>query len=93
MEIHDVGGPRQPRPPQHQESSRQASRRSADGDRVDISPRARRAVHASRLARRVLALPETRPAAVRAARQALHRGELLAPPAIRATVRGMIPDR
>lgn len=93
MEIRNVGGPRQPQRPQHQDSSRQASQRSGDGDRVEISPRARRAVHASRLARRVLALPETRPAAVRAARQALHRGELLAPPAIRATVRAMTPGQ
>jgi len=60
-----------------------------DADRVEISPEARQALEAHALAQQVLALPESRPEAVEAARQALEAGLLDTPAAIADTAQAM----
>ena len=61
----------------------------ASGDQVSISLAGRHAALVGDLTRQVLALPESRPAVVDAARQALVSGELDTPAAVAATARAI----
>jgi hypothetical protein len=95
MEVRNagIGGPAHAnpaalaQPPAARRSKSAAS--AADADRVDISPEARRALEAHALVQQVLALAESRPEAVQAARQALEAGLLDTPAAIAATAQAM----
>ena len=95
MEVRDVHGAGQPIPllPADQAKAKTTGRPARpDGDRIEISAQARRAVEADELVRRVRALPEVRPAVVDAARRALQRGELDTPAAIAAAATAMARD-
>lgn len=63
--------------------------KSARNDVVEISSQARQAVKVHGFAQQVLAIPDTRPAVVLAARQALESGQLDSPGAIEATAQAI----
>ncbi len=64
--------------------------RSAAGDSIAISPKARQAILVDGFVQRVLRMPDTRPDLVAAAQAALARGELDTPGAIHATADGIL---
>jgi len=66
-----------------------AARQGAGGDPVEISSAARRAALVDRLVQQTLALPESRPAVVEAARLALQAGDLDTQAALHATARAL----
>jgi len=93
LEVRTVDSPPRPvaiEPPVPRQAK--APGQNGSGDRVEISAAGRQAALIGELARRVLDLPEERPALIEAARGALQRGELDTPAALLATVHGMTRD-
>lgn len=95
MEVHNaslrgIGQPSQAYPlePGGRPTGKAAGR-TASGDVVEISSQARRAVKIHGYVQQVLRMPDSRPAAVQAARQALERGELDSPASIAATAQAI----